>query len=76
METERGSGNDIHTSPPLDHQEENDEQQQQEEDAIDLKKRISGHPLYELLVQTHLDCLKVRRLDLCKTWACMHGLIN
>ncbi|AES76094.1 fused compound leaf protein [Medicago truncatula] len=33
-----------------DHQEENDEI---------LKTRISNHPLYELLVQAHLDCLKV-----------------
>ncbi|CAL5428086.1 unnamed protein product [Camellia sinensis] len=24
-----------------------------------LKKRISGHPLYGLLIQTHLNCLKV-----------------
>lgn len=62
METERGSGNDIHTSPPLDRKEKNDEQEEEEDaanNAIDLKKRISGHPMYELLVQTHLDCLKV-----------------
>lgn len=74
METERGSGNDIHTSPPVDHQEENDEQQQQEDaanNAIDLKKRISGHPLYELLVQTHLDCLKVDSISARLGHACM-----
>ena len=38
-----------------DHQEENDEI---------LKTRISNHPLYELLVQAHLDCLKVFNLSL------------
>ncbi|XP_011003758.1 PREDICTED: homeobox protein knotted-1-like 12 [Populus euphratica] len=28
-------------------------------EAEALKKRISSHPLYGLLVQTHIDCLKV-----------------
>ncbi|KAL3574949.1 hypothetical protein D5086_023050 [Populus alba] len=27
-------------------------------EAEALKKRISSHPLYGLLVQTHIDCLK------------------
>ena len=30
-----------------------------EEDEI-LKKRISSHPLYGLLLQSHLSCLKVQ----------------
>ncbi|XP_057957487.1 homeobox protein knotted-1-like 1 [Malania oleifera] len=31
---------------------------EEEEDEV-LKRRITGHPLYQLLVHTHLDCLKV-----------------
>ncbi|PSR88108.1 Homeobox protein knotted-1-like [Actinidia chinensis var. chinensis] len=30
-----------------------------EEDEEMLKKRITGHPLYGLLLHTHLNCLKV-----------------
>jgi len=33
-------------------------------EAEALKKRISSHPLYGLLVQTHIDCLKVLSLSL------------
>ncbi|KAJ8771930.1 hypothetical protein K2173_027107 [Erythroxylum novogranatense] len=29
------------------------------EDVEELKKRICNHPLYGLLVETHIDCLKV-----------------
>ncbi|XP_059659162.1 uncharacterized protein LOC132305548 [Cornus florida] len=29
-----------------------------EEDDEMLKKRISGHPLYGLLIEAHLNCLK------------------
>lgn len=35
-----------------------------EENNEILKRRISTHPLYELLVETHLDCLKVFNLSL------------
>ncbi|KAK7291367.1 hypothetical protein RIF29_06445 [Crotalaria pallida] len=41
---------------------EQDQQQdgnQEEEDSEILKRRISSHPLYGLLVETHLECLKV-----------------
>ncbi|XP_062115236.1 homeobox protein knotted-1-like 1 [Humulus lupulus] len=31
----------------------------EEEDNEILKRRISDHPLYRLLLQSHLDCLKV-----------------
>lgn len=31
----------------------------EEEDVETLKRRISSHPLYGLLIQTHLNCLKV-----------------
>ncbi|XP_006469327.1 homeobox protein knotted-1-like 2 [Citrus sinensis] len=30
----------------------------EEEDVETLKRRISSHPLYGLLIQTHLNCLK------------------
>ena len=30
-----------------------------EEDEEILKKRISGHPLFGLLIENHLGCLKV-----------------
>lgn len=36
----------------------------EEEEEI-LKKRISSHPLYGLLLHSHLNCLKVRSLSLC-----------
>ncbi|KAF9671276.1 hypothetical protein SADUNF_Sadunf12G0030500 [Salix dunnii] len=35
-----------------------------------LKKRISSHPLYGLLVQTHIDCLKVLSLSLSRSLLC------
>ena len=31
----------------------------QEEDGELLKRMITGHPLYGLLIETHLKCLKV-----------------
>ncbi|KAH9794444.1 hypothetical protein WN944_011421 [Citrus x changshan-huyou] len=31
----------------------------EEEDVETLKRRISSHPLYGLLIQSHLNCLKV-----------------
>jgi hypothetical protein len=49
LEQEVGGGHEH------DHQEENSEI---------LKTRISNHPLYELLVEAHLDCLKVPYLPL------------
>ncbi|KAE9586080.1 hypothetical protein Lalb_Chr24g0398101 [Lupinus albus] len=33
--------------------------QEEEENNEIFKRRISNHPLYGLLVETHLDCLKV-----------------
>lgn len=35
-------------------------EENQDDDDQTLKTRISAHPLYGLLVETHLDCLKVR----------------
>uniref|UniRef100_A0A5B7C8C5 Homeobox protein knotted-1-like 1 n=1 Tax=Davidia involucrata TaxID=16924 RepID=A0A5B7C8C5_DAVIN len=35
------------------------EEAEEEEDEELLKKRISDHPLYGLLIETHLNCLKV-----------------
>lgn len=32
---------------------------QDEEEGAMLRRRISSHPLYGLLVETHLNCLKV-----------------
>lgn len=56
------------------YKEEEQEQQQQsgvhehadhvEENSEILKRRISNHPLYEFLVEAHLDCLKVYNLSL------------
>ncbi|KDP24827.1 hypothetical protein JCGZ_25311 [Jatropha curcas] len=39
--------------------ESNSSREKEVEEAETLKKRISSHPLYGLLVQTHMDCLKV-----------------
>uniref|UniRef100_A0A2C9VLI1 KNOX1 domain-containing protein n=1 Tax=Manihot esculenta TaxID=3983 RepID=A0A2C9VLI1_MANES len=39
------------------------EREDEEAEAEALKKRISSHPLYGLLVQTHMDCLKVVSID-------------
>jgi len=39
-------------------------------EAEALKKRISSHPLYGLLVQTHIDCLKVLSLSLSLSLLC------
>ncbi|KAM7250938.1 hypothetical protein ACFE04_022821 [Oxalis oulophora] len=40
-------------------EEEEDIKQQQQQEYEILKRRISSHPLYDLLVENHLDCLKV-----------------
>ncbi|KAK4280659.1 hypothetical protein QN277_012255 [Acacia crassicarpa] len=40
---------------------ENNEQGLEREDV--LKRRISSHPLYELLVQAHLQCLKAGEMS-------------
>ncbi|CAJ1952125.1 unnamed protein product [Sphenostylis stenocarpa] len=40
-------------------EEEDDDDEEEEENNEILKRRISSHPLYGLLVETHLDCLKV-----------------
>ncbi|KAK7364140.1 hypothetical protein VNO80_12568 [Phaseolus coccineus] len=39
-------------------QEEEDDDEEENNNEI-LKRRISSHPLYGLLVEAHLDCLKV-----------------
>jgi hypothetical protein len=46
--------------------EEREEEEEEEEIGENeiLKRRISGHPLYELLVEAHLGCLKVFSLCL------------
>ncbi|XP_057443464.1 homeobox protein knotted-1-like 6 [Lotus japonicus] len=36
-----------------------EEEESEVENNETLKRRISSHPLYELLVEAHLDCLKV-----------------
>ncbi|XP_054785844.1 protein KNATM-like [Prosopis cineraria] len=38
---------------------EKEEDEEEERDHEILKTRISNHPLYDLLVQQHLNCLKV-----------------
>ncbi|XP_012072512.1 protein KNATM [Jatropha curcas] len=38
---------------------EEEEEQEEEEGEEILKRRILGHPLYSLLVETHINCLKV-----------------
>ncbi|XAR63689.1 hypothetical protein NMG60_11023718 [Bertholletia excelsa] len=38
---------------------EEEEEKDEDEDEETLKKRISSHPMYGLLVKTHLNCLKV-----------------
>ncbi|KDP38140.1 hypothetical protein JCGZ_04783 [Jatropha curcas] len=37
---------------------EEEEEQEEEEGEEILKRRILGHPLYSLLVETHINCLK------------------
>ncbi|EEF34830.1 conserved hypothetical protein [Ricinus communis] len=32
--------------------------EEEEEEEKEIQKRILGHPLYSLLVETHIDCLK------------------
>ena len=44
--------------------EEEREENQDDDHEENLKTRISGHPLYGLLVETHLDCLKVTYISL------------
>ncbi|KAL2344150.1 hypothetical protein Fmac_005435 [Flemingia macrophylla] len=43
------------------HQEEQDDDDQENNEI--LKRRISNHPLYGLLVEAHLDCLKVGEIS-------------
>jgi hypothetical protein len=44
-------------------------------EAEALKKRISSHPLYGLLVQTHIDCLKVLSLSLSRSLSLSLSLV-
>ncbi|TKY44831.1 Homeobox protein knotted- 2 [Spatholobus suberectus] len=56
MESERPNTNTIETYKQ---QEELEEDEEEEENNEILKRRISNHPLYGLLVEAHLDCLMV-----------------
>ncbi|KAK9925713.1 hypothetical protein M0R45_022983 [Rubus argutus] len=46
-------------SPASSYKENEKPEINQDDDDETLKTRISAHPLYGLLVETHLDCLKV-----------------
>lgn len=48
-------------SPASSYKENEKPEENQDDDDETLKTRISAHPLYGLLVETHLDCLKVRK---------------
>jgi len=56
MESERPNTT-IETYKELQQQEDDDEEEEKNNEI--LKRRISSHPLYGLLVEAHLDCLKV-----------------
>lgn len=56
MESERPKPSTLETYKQ---QEDLEEEEDDEENNEILKRRISNHPLYGLLVETHLDCLKV-----------------
>jgi len=58
MESERPNAT-IETYK-LEEEEEDDDEEEQNNEI--LKRRISSHPLYGLLVEAHLDCLKVPSL--------------
>jgi len=49
----------IHTYKQLQQQDHDDEEEVEEQNNEILKTRISNHPLYGVLLQAHLDCLKV-----------------
>jgi len=49
----------IHTYKQLQQQDHDDEEEAEEQNSEILKRRISSHPLYGLLLEAHLDCLKV-----------------
>ncbi|KAG4388428.1 hypothetical protein JHK82_025422 [Glycine max] len=67
MESERPSSTINETYKQQQEPEEEDdddyhneeEEEEEEENNEILKRRISNHPLYGLLVEAHLDCLKV-----------------
>lgn len=67
MESKRNSIDDeINYKKEEEEEEELELEEEQEEEGDDeeenneiLKRRISNHPLYGLLVEAHLDCLKV-----------------
>ncbi|KAE9588253.1 hypothetical protein Lal_00002857 [Lupinus albus] len=62
MESKRNSSNENNYQQHKDEDEEEEEeleQEQEQENSDILKRRISSHPLYGLLVETHLECLKV-----------------
>lgn len=46
-----------------------------EEEIEILKRRISSHPLYGLLLENHMDCLKVSSLFLfLSIFLCINGI--
>ncbi|CAL0323929.1 unnamed protein product [Lupinus luteus] len=62
MESKRNRGNEKNYQQQKEDEEELEQEQdgdQEEENNEILKRRISSHPLYGLLVETHLECLKV-----------------
>ncbi|QCD92345.1 KNOX2 protein [Vigna unguiculata] len=53
----------IHTYKQLQQQDHDDEEEVEEQNNEILKTRISNHPLYGVLLQAHLDCLKVGEIS-------------
>ncbi|OIW20153.1 hypothetical protein TanjilG_02133 [Lupinus angustifolius] len=64
MESKKNDSNDKNhqqhhrEEEDLEQEQEGDQEEEEENNEI-LKKRISNHPLYGLMVETHLECLKV-----------------
>ncbi|KAK7380097.1 hypothetical protein VNO78_32500 [Psophocarpus tetragonolobus] len=57
MESERPNTIDTYKQQLGEEEEEYDDDEEENNEI--LKRRISNHPLYGLLVEAHLDCLKV-----------------
>ncbi|KAK7271180.1 hypothetical protein RJT34_26863 [Clitoria ternatea] len=51
--------NTLNTIHNYKQEDDEDQEEVEEENSEILKRRISNHPLYGLLVEAHLDCLKV-----------------
>ena len=64
MESKRNSASENYQEEEeLELEEEQEEGDDEEENNEILKRRISSHPLYGLLVEAHLECLKVFSLS-------------